>query len=214
MCNLLRYKDRVQKDFAKWEFSEVRIDPPKRFVVRPSQPAPVVTMENGLAKITMKEFGFVTPRGRQMMARGETVEKLPTFRSSFQSRRCLVAVHGFYDSLDMGAFRQPWHIHLRGDGLMCFAALWEGDAFTIVSTPANRVVARVIDRMPAILKPDEWRAWLEPDATESDLKAMLRPCDDGEMEAYPVTRQVNRPGYESPDAIEPVIPDQGEFELF
>ncbi len=125
MCNLLRYKDQMEKAYAAWKFREVRITPKIRFKVSPSEPAPVVSVIDGEARISMMNFGFATGRGRQMMARGETVEKLPMFKDAFKYRRCLVLAHGFYDSEDMGGYRQPWHIHLPDDGLMCFAALWE-----------------------------------------------------------------------------------------
>lgn len=69
----------------------------------------------------------------------------------------------------MGKYRQPWHLHLKDDGLMGFAGLWEersdAENFTIVSAPANVVVARVIDRMPVILPQTLWRPWLNPEKT-------------------------------------------------
>lgn len=215
MCNKARYKDGAQAAFPKWEFRQIRIDPPSRFVVHPSQPMPVVTVKNGEPEISMMDFGFPTKRGRQLMARSETVESLKSFKDAFASRRCLIIANGFFDNLDMGAFRQPWHIHLRDDRFMCFAGLWRTDgSFTIISTRANPVVARVIDRMPAILDPSMWQAWLDHSTPEKTLKSMLQPYAAEEMEAYPVTRAVNKPGFDSPEAIEPVIPAQGELDIF
>lgn len=57
--------------------------------------------------------------------RDETVAKLPTFKEGFRFRRCLILAHGFYDSENIGKWKQPWHIHLKDDELMCFARLWE-----------------------------------------------------------------------------------------
>lgn len=218
MCNLLRYKDRLQQAYAKFEFSEVRIEPKIRFKVAPSEPAPVITIQEDAAKIGMMHFGLQTGKGRQLMARGETVEKLPMFRDAFRHRRCLIIAHGFYDSVDMGGYRQPWHIHLKGDELMCFAGLWESrpDAahnFTIVSAPANKVLARVIDRMPVILPEAAWKPWLDRATPAEALKAMLAPFPDDLMEAWPVTRQLNKRGFESPECIEPIVVAQGELKL-
>lgn len=220
MCNQLRYKDRMKEAYAEFEFSEIRIVPQIRYRVPPSEPAPVITVREGKARIGMMNFGFATDRGRQMMARGETVEKLPMFRDAFKHRRCLILAHGFYDSEDMGrkTAMQPWHLHLKGDGLMGFAGLWESRAdaekFTIVSTPANRVVGRVIDRMPAILPQHLWRAWTQTGADPEELKAMLLPYPDDLMEAYPVTRQVNQKGFEGAECVEPILPDQSDLGLF
>ena len=218
MCNLIRYKEEIQEACGVFgEFSEVRITPKIRLKVAPSEPAPVITIQGGRPKIGMMHFGLHASRGRQLMARGETVARLPMFREAFRLRRCLIIAHGFYDSLDMGAFRQPWHIHLKGDGLMCLAGLWEtrpdAASFAIVSTPANAVVARVIDRMPVILPRAAWKPWLEPQTAPEELQAMLTPFPSDLMEAWPVTRRVNQRGFESPECIEPVVPEQGELSL-
>lgn len=220
MCNLLYYKERMDEAYAKWEFSEVRIKPRLRYRVPPSEAAPVVTVRNSKAQLSMQNFGFASARGRQMMARGETVAKLPTFREAFKRRRCLILAHGFYDSEDLGKShpKQPWHMHLKTDAVMGFAGLWEQrpdeENFTIVSAPANSVVARVIDRMPVILPEALWVPWLDTNASEDELQAMLTPFPSELMGAYPVTRKVNQKGFDGPECIVPIVPDQGDLGLF
>ncbi len=218
MCNLIRYKAEIQELSGVFdEISDVRITPKVRFKVAPSEPAPVVSVSQGRPQIGMMNFGLRTARGRQLMARGETAAELRMFRDAFRHRRCLIIAHGYYDSLDMGAYRQPWHIHLKGDALMCFAGLWENapdaDNFVIVSAPANAVVARVIDRMPVILPAAAWRPWLDAGTSRGDLQSMLTSYPADLMEAWPVTRMVNKRGFESPECIEPVVPEQGELAL-
>ena len=220
MCNLIRYKEEIQTVYGTFaELGQVRIVPKLRYRVAPSEPAPVITVRNETPQIDMMHFGLKTAKGgRQLMARGETVARLPMFRDAFKYQRCLIISHGFYDSLDMGFYRQPWHVHLKDDGLMCFAGLWqpagESGNFTIVSAPANSVVARVIDRMPVILPPDAWKTWLNPGTKADHLQSLLKPFPSESMEAYPVTREVNKKGFESPRCIQRVIPDQGELDMF
>ena len=219
MCNLLRYKDQMQAAYGVFEeISHTPVTPKFRFKVAPSEPAPVITLAAGRASLRMMEFGLRTQRGRQMMARGETVAELRMFREGFRKQRCLILAHGFYDSLDMGAHRQPWHLHLKGDGLMGFAGIWEtlpqGESFAIISAPANAVVGRVIDRMPVILPTEAWRRWLSPEVGVSELQSMLTPFPADLMEAWPVTRKVNQRGYDDPDCVEPVVPEQDELALF
>jgi putative SOS response-associated peptidase YedK len=49
------------------------------------------------------------------------------------------------------------------------------DTFIQVTTPANAVISRITDRMPAILPPEDWATWLgETDASPADVKAVLR----------------------------------------
>jgi putative SOS response-associated peptidase YedK len=49
-----------------------------------------------------------------------------------------------------------------------------------VTTPANALISKITDRMPAILQPEDWATWLdETDASLADVKAVLRTFDDG-----------------------------------
>jgi putative SOS response-associated peptidase YedK len=51
--------------------------------------------------------------------------------------------------------------------------------FVQVTTPANALIAPVTDRMPAILRPQDWATWLgEAGASAADAKALLRTYDD------------------------------------
>lgn len=60
-------------------------------------------------------------------------------------------------------------------------------SYALITVEPNPVVAEVHDRMPAIIPPEHWAAWLgETQATEAELKAMLRPYPD-------VDRMVSRP---------------------
>lgn len=222
MCNLLRNKPGYDEAHETFEtLRDVRMLPSApRFKIAPSEEAPVVRIEpTGMAKVAMMRFGFKSGKGgRQLMARGETVGELRMFKDAFKHRRCLVLAHGFYDSEDMGRYKQPWHIHLKTDGLMAFAALWEevpdAENFTIVSSPANAVVARVIDRMPVILPRDSWWPWLEPTTSRETLESMMTPYPAELMEAYPVTRKVNQPGFEGPECVERIVPEQADLGLF
>ena len=214
----MRYKEQHLHQFSRWQFRHTRITPAFRFRVPPSQAMPVLTLSAGLAQIDMMNYGFSTGRGRQMMARGENIEKLKTFKESFQHRRCLVLANGFYDSEDIGSYLQPWHIHRRDDETMAFAGISEeradGKNFCLASATSNRVVARVIDRMPVILDPHQWEAWLDPGTLVDRLKSMLVPYRDEPMEAYPVTRLLNKPGFDGPECIERVEPAQGDLGIF
>jgi len=70
---------------------------------------------------------------------------------------------------------------------MAIAVIWEewqGETQTIptfiqITVPANALVSKVTDRMPAILRQEDWPVWLgERDAKLSEVKAVLRTFDD------------------------------------
>jgi putative SOS response-associated peptidase YedK len=59
--------------------------------------------------------------------------------------------------------------------------------------------------MPAILHPDDYSLWLDPEVQQPDLlRPLLRPYPAQEMEAHPVSRLVNSPGNDTPQCIEPL----------
>ena len=74
---------------------------------------------------------------------------------------------------------------------------------TILTTAPNRVVGEVHNRMPVILPPDAYDAWLDPGAEREELVSLLAPYPDDAMEAYPVSRAVNSPRNDGPGCVEP-----------
>ena len=152
-------------------------------------------------------------------ARSETAAEKPSFRSAFRHRRCLIPADGFYEWQRRGGTRQPWLFGLRDGAPMVFAGLWErwtvpegvaltgslaerspGDAVetcTILTTTASQTVAPVHGRMPVILPPDAWDAWLSGD------EVPLGPYPADAMTAHPVSTHVNRPANDDPRCVEP-----------
>jgi putative SOS response-associated peptidase YedK len=100
-------------------------------------------------------------------------DKLDGFmwRYSFQERRCLIPVTEFAEAEgEKGAKTRTW-FSLPDQDVFAVAGLWRdtpewGPAYTMVMTEACQHVAGVHDRMPVILRPDDWGDWLNgpPDA--------------------------------------------------
>jgi putative SOS response-associated peptidase YedK len=133
-------------------------------------------------------------------AMGETIHTKPVFREAFQHRRCIVPVDSFYEWKKLGPkTKQPYAIVLTDRSLMAFAGLWETwrspanetiRSFTIVTTTPNELCGQLHNRMPVILPPENWPAWLGEEPTEPDrLKSMLVPYM-GEMICWPVSQRV------------------------
>jgi putative SOS response-associated peptidase YedK len=64
-------------------------------------------------------------------------------------------------------------------------------SFCIITTDANREVPELHDRMPMILEPTDWPAWLGE--TEGDPASLLHPAPDGTLRTWPVDRRVGSP---------------------
>jgi putative SOS response-associated peptidase YedK len=98
--------------------------------------------------------------------------------------------------------KQPYNFGLEDDALFAFAGLWERwrdpaseyiESFTILTTKPNSLVAGIHDRMPAILKPEDYELWLDSGVTNVALVAdTLNPFDARLMKKYPVSTRVNR----------------------
>ncbi|HTT23145.1 MAG TPA: SOS response-associated peptidase family protein [Candidatus Sulfotelmatobacter sp.] len=68
------------------------------------------------------------------------------------------------------------------------------ESCAILTTPPNWLVAEVHDRMPAMLKEEDYDRWLDPGITDPERVAdCLRPFDPKLMKKYPVSNHVNRP---------------------
>ena len=69
---------------------------------------------------------------------------------------------------------------------------------------ANEVLRPVHDRMPVILHPEDYQAWLEGGERElALLRELLRPYPGEEMLGYAVSIAVNSPYKRGIELIEP-----------
>jgi putative SOS response-associated peptidase YedK len=211
--------------FAAEDLAE---SPGGRFNLAPQQAGLVVVERDDLRRaIVPYRWGLIPSwakdarmGSRLINARAETVATTPAFRASFARRRCIVPADGFYEWERMTPeIRQP-NLVRRVDGRpMAFAGLWstwrdpgEPDAepvrtFTIITTTANATLAPIHDRMPAILLPSAWEAWLAPTPAEpGELLALLAPAPDDILERFPVSRRVNSVRNEGPELVVPLGP--------
>lgn len=149
-------------------------------------------------------------RPGHMHARAETVDRLPTFREAFARQRGLLFVHTFNEGEELPNGRtKQWVITPKDGEPVAIAVICEtrrqGDTairtFVQVTTPANRLIAPLTDRMPAILPREAWPAWLgETSATLSEIKALLTPFE--ENGAWTLAPQA-RPAPASPTDSQP-----------
>lgn len=134
-------------------------------------------------------------------------------------KRCIVICQGFYEWLkkNNGKERIPHYIKRKDNQLMMFAGLWDvvqydgveekNYTYTVITTDSNKQLKFLHDRMPVILNPgsDELKTWLDPNRYEwsKDLQSLLKPWD-GELEIYPVNKDVGKVGNNSPSFIIPI----------
>ncbi|KAK7923016.1 hypothetical protein PG985_007087 [Apiospora marii] len=134
-------------------------------------------------------------------------------------KRCIVVAQGFYEWLkkDGGREKIPHFVKRKDGALMCLAGLWdcvqyEDDekkhyTYTIITTDSNKQLKFLHDRMPVVLNngSEELRTWLDPKRNEwsKELQSLLKPFD-GELEVYPVSKDVGKVGNNSPTFLIPI----------
>jgi len=140
---------------------------------------------------------------KMINARAETVAEKPAFRAAFRRRRCLIPASGFYEwQTQPGGPKQPFWIAAADGGLLTFAGLWETwlgpdgselETCAIITTDANDALRPIHHRMPALMAPGDFAAWLDVgDETDTAAAAaLLRPAPDDVTTARPVSTRVN-----------------------
>ena len=186
--------------------------------IAPTQAVAAVVEEDDKRKLEMFHWGLTTSWakdpaiGNKMInARAETASEKPSFRSAFKKRRCLILADGFYEWQKTDSGKQPFYIHMKDGSPFAFAGLWEAwkngeelKSCAIITTDANDLMNEIHHRMPVILPPENYGVWLDPGLDEKEpLMDLLKPYPSEEMEAYQVSRRVNRPANNEPSCIEP-----------
>lgn len=165
----------------------------------PRHEAPVVRpTDDGERELVQMHWGFLLPQvskktGKPILpkavnnARDDKVRVSRFWQKSFETRRCLVPASSFCEAKGRKPATYYW-FGLKGEEKrppFAFAGLWRGfngtyrdeiveiDTYTVVTTKPNDLVRPIHpDRMPVILDPDDYDAWLNgtPDAAAKLLK--------------------------------------------
>jgi putative SOS response-associated peptidase YedK len=161
---------------------------------------------------------------RMINARAEGVARKPAYRSALARRRCLIPADAFYEWQRRPEGGKLAYAIRRRDGRpMAFAGLWEvwrdpSDpseerpeprllrTCAIVTTAANEVMAPIHDRIPVVLDPQDWAAWLDPGTGPSGAVRLLQSPPSEWFEAYPVSSLVNNVRNDGPELLDPLPP--------
>lgn len=202
---------------------------PPRHNIAPTQPVPVVFLENGGRHFRLMRWGLIPawikdPRKTSLMfnARSETVQDKPAFKYAMKRRRCLVPADGYYEWQNASGGKRPYFIHRRDGRPVGFAALaetWMGpngeemDSVAIVTAPASRDLAVLHDRVPVTISPEDFERWL--DCRANDVEAamgLLNGPREGEFTWHQVSRRVNRAENDDAQLILPITDGEREAE--
>ncbi|HEV2892720.1 MAG TPA: SOS response-associated peptidase [Actinomycetota bacterium] len=201
--------------------------------VAPASDILVVTASaDGARQLRALKWGLVPrwakdPSGanRMINLRAETVREKKGWKSTLARKRCIIPIDGFYEWQDQGKGqrKQPFYITSRDFSPLALAGLWAtwrdpsaakdedgggGDELftcTILTTSANDLMESVHHRMPVILAPEDWDAWLDPENTDTEeLAKLLVPAPEEMLTLWPVDKAVGNVRNNRPELQEPL----------
>ena len=163
-------------------------------------PATEVLIVRG-GKASLAHWGL---RRKFANLRAETLAQ--KFPGPYRNGRVLVPASGFYEWQSTAGRKQPYYFFPADGALLALAAVWENDSFSLITTEPNATLRNIHDRMPVIIAPGDYAAWLAGE------EGLLHPAPDAALKAHPVSLAVNTAANDSPRLIEPVVLARGLFD--
>ena len=198
---------------------------PPRYNVAPTQPIPVVILENGVRRFRLMRWGLLPawvkdPRKFTLLinARSETVLEKPAFRNAMKRRRCLIPADGYYEWQASDTRKRPHFIHRRDRspiGLAGLAETWIGpngeelDTVAIVTVPAGSDLAVLHHRVPVTIAPGDFNRWLDCSGNDADVvMSLLTAPAIGEFAWHEVSTRVNGVANDDAQLVLPISAEQ------
>jgi len=220
MCSRYSLTSPPEAVRAYFRYDNEAVFPP-RYNIAPSQPVAIVrTTPKGGRELALVRWGLIPawvkdPREFRMMinARAETAADKPSFRAAMRHRRCLVPTDGFYEWTGASGAKRPFLVRPAAGAPMAMAGIyehWQGadgselESMAILTVAANEAMSAVHERMPAILAPEHFDAWLDCSSGSSlEAATLLVPAPEELLELVEVSRKLNNPRNEGPEVQEP-----------
>ncbi|MBB4194911.1 putative SOS response-associated peptidase YedK [Rhizobium aethiopicum] len=201
------------------------IDRIPRYNGSPSQVYPIIIQEaapgTGIVApvFVIAKWGLVsasrTPSDRRLPLVDVRCEKIASHKlagPAYRSRRCLIPVNGFFGwkSSPHSREKQPYAIAMKTDVLFALAGIWEVwrhpagidiRTFAVITCAPNEMMKTLSERMPVILRRQEYERWLSPDPNPFDL---MKPYSADLMTMWPIGTGVDNLKNTGPEIISPV----------
>lgn len=200
----------------------------RAYNVAPTNQVPMVILnEAGEQEVVPARWGLIPfwwkkekPPALTFNARSEEAPTKPMWRDAIRHRRCLMPAAGWYEWSEQEPVRnkagrtvhQPYYHHAIDDGVLAIAGIWstwsppDSEPITscaLLTKEAEGMVAVIHNRMPVILAPEQWAAWLSPETSlDQAYNAIALARQD--FEAYRVSTDVGNTRNQGAQLIEPI----------
>jgi putative SOS response-associated peptidase YedK len=185
-----------------------------RYNVCPTTTIDAVVEHDGKRKLEPMRWGLVPawwskPLKEMKMAtfnaRAETVTEKPMFRPAFKNR-CIIPASGYYEWKTIEGQKQPYYFTDKHAPILSIAGIWDEwtnredgsklKSCTMLITGPNMFVQDYHDRMPVLLRPEQFDGWL----SGKSGREILVPAREELLQTRPVSRRVNNSRTSDEDA--------------
>lgn len=195
---------------------------------------PVLTYHNERT-LSLYQWGLIPPfiktadqaikiANQTLNAKSESVFDKPAFKESIIKRRCIIPVTGFFEYKHLGKEKVPYFIYPKVKPFFNLAGIFSHwvepnsgnltSSFSILTGTANELMAGIHNsakRMPLMISDAKIDTWIDGDSAKDAIIALMQPCDDTNMAAYQVNKNLIGIGNQ-PKALEKV--ENYQFNLF
>lgn len=194
-----------------------------RYNIPPSSDILVVRERKGVTEAELIRWGLVPSwardpsiGNRMANVRSDTALEKSSFRAPMQKRRCLIPADVFFEWQDVPGQkrRKPYAVALNGGELFALGGLWEAwrskedgawlITCAILTTEPNELLEPIHDRMPVIIRPDDYSTWMDPATQTGDVRRLVAPFSAAEMRTWEVSLLVNDPKTDDARVIAPI----------
>ena len=194
-----------------------------RYNIPPSSDILVVRERKGVTQAEMIKWGLVPSWAkdpsighRMANVRSDTALEKSTFRTAMQKRRCLIPADVFFEWQDVPGQkrRKPYAVAMLEGEPFALGGLWEawrakddGEwliTCAILTTEPNDLLAPIHDRMPVIIRPEDYRAWVDPETETAAVRGLVASYSAKEMRAWEIGLLVNDPKTDDSRILTPV----------
>ncbi len=142
-------------------------------------------------------------------ARVESIDQKPAFKDAFKQQRCLILADGFYEWQTKDKDKTPYYTTFKSQQIFAFAGIYSlkdnlNPSGAIMTMAAPSAFEKLHQRMPLMLKVEDFKTWLRLEDQDEHLKDWLKTHSLKDPVFYPVSKAVNSPKNKNPELIQPL----------
>lgn len=195
----------------------------QRYNIVPAQTVPVVVSRDGNTTMELMQWGFVSQNARDtnsifryktFVVRSEDIFKKTMWEKSVRTQRCLVPANGFYVWTKTADGKIPSFVQIAEQPLVAFAGVYsswtssEGvttGMVSIVTAPSEYKTRPLTDRLPVVVRPDQYATWLDPSVSDmAQLYDVMRAPAHAALAPTQVGDDIYSKKIDTPDLIKAV----------